>query len=103
MRGPEPASLLRERPAGPLCSEDLPDYLALDTPASVTPGEVVDAFTKANPALSRQAISVACDGKRLTEVWLCLAKDFSFRACPEISRRACRRDRIAMPALRGGR
>jgi ribonuclease T2 len=80
-----------------------PDYLALDTPASVTPDEVVDAFTKANPALSRQAISVACDGKRLTEVWLCLAKDFSFRACPEISRRACRRDRIAMPALRGGR
>ena len=80
-----------------------PDYLALDAPASVTPGEVVDAFTKANPALSRQAISVTCDGKRLTEVWLCLAKDFSFRACPEITRHACRRDRIAMPALRGGR
>ena len=80
-----------------------PDYLALDVPASVTPGEVVDAFTKANPALSRQEISVSCDGKRLTEVWLCLAKDFSFRACPEITRRACRRDRIAMPAMRAGR
>lgn len=80
-----------------------PEYLALDTPASVTPGEVVDAFIKANPALSRQAITVSCDSKRLTEVWLCLAKDLSFRACPGIARRACRRDRIAMPAVRGGR
>ena len=80
-----------------------PEYLALDTPASVTPVEVVDAFIKANPALSRQAITVSCDSKRLTEVWLCLAKDFSFRACPGIARRACRRDRIAMPAVRGGR
>jgi len=80
-----------------------PDYLALDRPASVTPGEVVDAFIKANPALSREAITVSCDSKRLTEVWLCMAKDFSFRACPGFARRACRRDRIAMPALRGGR
>jgi len=80
-----------------------PDYLALDRPASVTPGEVVDAFIKANPALSRQAITVSCDSKRLTEVWLCLDKDLSFRTCPGIARRTCRRDRIAMPAVRGGR
>jgi ribonuclease T2 len=29
-------------------------------------------------------------------------KDFSFRDCPEIEKRACRRDRLVMPPVRGG-
>jgi len=79
-----------------------PDYLELDKPITVTPGAVVEAFVKANPGLSRAAMAISCDGKRLTEVRVCLGRDFSFRDCTEIARRACRVDKIAMPAVRGG-
>jgi ribonuclease T2 len=79
-----------------------PDYLDLDKPIMVTPDEVATAFVKANPGLSRGAIAVACDSKRLSEVRVCLKKDFSFHDCAEVTRRACRRDKIAMPAVRGG-
>jgi ribonuclease T2 len=79
-----------------------PDYLELEKPVMVTPNEVAAAFVKANPGLSPAAITVSCDSKRLTEVRVCLGKDFLFRDCAEIRRRACRLDKIAMPAVRGG-
>ena len=79
-----------------------PDYLALDQPITVRPDDVAEAFVKANPGLSRASAAVACDSKRLNEVRVCLSKDFSFHDCAEVTRRACRRDTIAMPALRGG-
>jgi ribonuclease T2 len=79
-----------------------PDYLELDKPITVTPAGVAEAFVKANPGLSRTAVAVSCDGKRLTEVHVCLSKDFSFHDCAETSRRACRVDKVAMPAVRGG-
>ena len=79
-----------------------PDYLELDKPITVTPDEVADAFVKINPGLSRASVAVACDSKRLNEVRVCLGKDFSFHDCAEVTRRACRRDTIAMPAIRGG-
>jgi ribonuclease T2 len=77
------------------------DYFDLDKPVMVTPDEVATAFLKANPGLSRGAIAVACDSKRLSEVRVCLKKDFSFHDCAEVTRRACRRDKIVMPAVRG--
>jgi ribonuclease T2 len=79
-----------------------PDFIDLESPAEVTPAEVEDAFVKANPGLSPEGIAVACDHKRLTEVRLCLSKDLQFRACPEIDRRTCRRDKLTMPPVRGG-
>ena len=79
-----------------------PDYLELDKPITVTPDEVAEAFIKANPGLSRAAMAVSCDRKRLTEVRVCLGKDFSFRDCAETAHRTCRLDKIAMPAMRGG-
>jgi ribonuclease T2 len=79
-----------------------PTYLALDRPITVTPGAVADAFLKANPGLQPADFAVACDKTRLTEVRICLAKDFSFHNCAEVVRRACRRDKLAMPAMRGG-
>jgi ribonuclease T2 len=77
------------------------DYLDPTSSMSVSPGEVADAFVKANPGLSRRAMAVSCDGKRLTEVRLCLGKDFSFHDCAEIARRSCRLDKVMMPAIRG--
>jgi ribonuclease T2 len=76
------------------------DYLELGKPVTVTPDEVTEAFIKANPGLSRAAIAVSCDNKKLTEVRVCLGKDLSFHDCADIARRTCRLDRIAMPAVR---
>jgi ribonuclease T2 len=78
------------------------DYLALAQPRTVTVAEVTDAFIKANPNLSRDDFAVVCDKKRLSEVRVCLTKAFAFRACPEVTQRACRLDKMMMPALRGG-
>jgi ribonuclease T2 len=63
------------------------------------PDDVAAAFVKANPGLLRTAVAVACDATRLTEVRLCMSKDFSFHACANVAGRACKRDNIAMPAV----
>ncbi len=78
------------------------EFAALEKPVAVKPDDVVEAFVKANPGLSRADLAVDCDSKRLREIRVCLSKDFAFRACAEVTRRACRRDTVAMPALRGG-
>jgi ribonuclease T2 len=78
-----------------------PDYVHVDQPISVTPGQVAGAFLKANPRLARDAINVSCDGRRLTEVRICLTKELTFRSCPQMGRYSCRLDKIVMPAVRG--
>jgi ribonuclease T2 len=78
------------------------DYLEVKSFLTVTPDEVEEAFVKANPGLSRAAIAVTCDSRRLSEVRVCLSKDFQFRDCPDVDRRACRRDKLVMPPVRGG-
>ncbi|MGP9810648.1 ribonuclease T2 family protein [Rhodopseudomonas sp. NSM] len=79
-----------------------PDFIDAKEARAVTPAEVEDAFIKVNPGLSNAAIAVICDRSRLTEVRICMSKDLQFRACEEIDRRACRRDRLAVPPVRGG-
>lgn len=62
---------------------------------------VEKAFIDANKGLDAPEISVLCDQRRLQEVRICLKKDLSaFTACPEVDRRACRLDRVYMPAVR---
>jgi ribonuclease T2 len=81
----------------------IPDaYVAPSATLTVTPDEVEDAFVKANPGLTRDGIAVTCDSRRLGEVRVCLGKDFRFRSCPEIDTRACRREQVVMPPVRGG-
>ena len=77
-------------------------FLELSEHKMVTPDEVEDAFIKSNPGLGASAISVICDTRRLSEVRICINKDLQFRACEEVDRRACRRDKVAMPPVRGG-
>jgi ribonuclease T2 len=79
-----------------------PEYSDLNEPLSVTPDAVEDAFVKANPGLSPNAIAIGCDAKRLTEVRLCLSKDLQFRDCPEVVKRSCNREQVIMPPARGG-
>lgn len=78
------------------------DYLGLADPKTIAPSDIEEAFIKANPGLSNAAIAVTCDSKRLSEVRICMSKDLQFRACEEIDRRACRRDLVVMPPVRGG-
>ena len=81
----------------------IPDeYLDLATAKTVSPAAIEEAFIKVNPGLSQSAMSVVCDRTRLTEIRICLSKDLQFRACEEIDRRACRRDSVVMPPMRGG-
>ncbi|HWL31332.1 MAG TPA: ribonuclease T2 [Xanthobacteraceae bacterium] len=68
----------------------------------VTPDEVEQAFVKANPGLTREAIAVTCGSTRLSEVRICLGKDLRFRDCAEVNHNACRRNKLNMPPVRGG-
>jgi ribonuclease T2 len=76
-------------------------YLEVQRPLVVTPDEIEEAFVKANPGLTREAIAVTCDSRRLSEVRICLSRELRFRDCPDIDRRACRRDQLVMPPVRG--
>jgi ribonuclease T2 len=75
-------------------------YLALQDPLTVSPTDVEDAFVKANPGMTRESISVACDSKRLNEVRICMSKEFKFQDCPDVAQRTCRRDKLVMPPVR---
>lgn len=75
---------------------------SLTRPFDVAPGEVADAFIKANPGLSPAGVAVECDRSRLTEVRICLSKDLKFRDCPALSQRSCRHLHLVMPPVRGG-
>jgi ribonuclease T2 len=79
-----------------------PEFLQLSEAKTVAPAEIEDAFVKANPGLSNAAIAVTCNRTRLSEVRICMSKDLQFRDCEEIDRRACRRDEVVMPPMRGG-
>ena len=79
-----------------------PDYLAPANALTVSPDEVEDAFVAVNPGLSRAGIAVTCGGPRLSEVRICLSRDLQFRECPEIDQRACKREKLTMPPVRGG-
>jgi len=78
------------------------EFLQLSEQKTIAPGDLEAAFIKVNPGLSSSAISVTCSGRRLSEVRICLSKDMQFRACEETDRRACRRDEVVMPPVRGG-
>ncbi|MCC6890211.1 MAG: ribonuclease T2 [Hyphomicrobiales bacterium] len=77
-------------------------FIELSRPLTVTPEEVERAFVESNPGLSRKGIAVTCDSRRLHEVRICMTRDLRFRECEETDRRACRRERMVMPPMRGG-
>jgi ribonuclease T2 len=78
-------------------------YIDVKQVLAVTPDQVEEAFVAVNPGLTRDAIAVTCDNRRLHEVRVCMAKeDFRFRPCPQVDARACRRDKVVMPPVRGG-
>ena len=79
-----------------------PEFLDVKSELTVTPDSVQEAFTKANPGLTRAAMAVGCDNKRLREIRICMSRELAFRDCAEVERRSCRRDKLVMPPVRGG-
>lgn len=77
-------------------------FRRLDDYRMVSPGEVEAAFRAANPGLAPEMIAIACDGRRLTEVRICLSRTLDFAPCPDVDRRACRAERVVMPPQREG-
>jgi ribonuclease T2 len=70
-------------------------------PLTVAPGEVVDAFVKANEGLAPSGITIDCDRTRLREVRICMTRDLQFRDCGQSKARSCRSDSLVMPPVRG--
>jgi ribonuclease T2 len=78
-----------------------PQYLEPQSALDVTPDQVEDAFVAANPGMSRAGVAVTCGDTRLSEVRICMTRDLQFRECADVDRRACRRDKLVMPPVRG--
>jgi ribonuclease T2 len=70
----------------------------------VSPREVVDAFTAANPQLRSDMIAVGCGGRddRLREVRICFSKSGEPQSCGanEAQRKLCRSARMHVPPVR---
>lgn len=77
------------------------EYLEPTGELTVTPEEVEEAFVRVNPGMSRASVAVTCDNRRLREVRVCMSRELGFQECPEVDRRACRRERVVMPPVRG--
>jgi ribonuclease T2 len=78
-----------------------PQYDNPQQPLTVAPGEVVDAFVKANPGLTPAGITIDCDRTRLREVRICMTRELKFRDCGADKGRVCRSDSLVMPPVRG--
>jgi len=77
-------------------------FKRLDEYRTVSPGEVEAAFRAANAGLAEDMIAVDCQGRRLTEVQICLDRKLDFTPCEEVDRNACRARQVIMPPTRGG-
>lgn len=61
---------------------------------------IEDAFIDVNPALTRDGITVTCDGGRLREVRICLTRGLEPRDCAPDVRRDCRAPALLMERVR---
>lgn len=73
-------------------------FLAPSSAHRLAPDEVEARFIAANPGMKANSIAVACEGRQLSEVRICLTNDLQFRSCPEVDARACRLPQATMPA-----
>ena len=68
---------------------------------TVSPQEIRTAFLSANPGLEAEHFAVTCDRRRLREVRICMTTELEYRPCPEVTKRACRREKVVIPPSRG--
>lgn len=68
-------------------------------PVTLPTAEVERLFIAANPGLAFDAISLACKGRTVTEVRVCLDKNLDFRSCGREPQGRCQ-DRVTFPSAR---
>lgn len=81
-----------------------PTYVAPQKEITTSPGEIEQAFLKANPALTPEMISVACGRRdRVKEVRVCFTREGQFRSCGrnEAQEKLCRSEKVSLPPVRG--
>ncbi|WP_299909725.1 ribonuclease T2 [uncultured Paracoccus sp.] len=66
----------------------------------VPPAVIEEAFIETNPDLTRDGITVTCQGEDLQEVRICLTRDLEPRACAPDARRDCSRKSVLMEKVR---
>jgi ribonuclease T2 len=67
---------------------------------TLAPAAIESAFVSANPGLARDGMAVACSGRQLTEVRICMTKDLEFTRCLEVDDGGCRSSSISVPPAR---
>ncbi|MCU0832486.1 MAG: ribonuclease T2 [Rhizobiaceae bacterium] len=77
-----------------------PGFDAVADYRSIEPRAVEQAFIEANDGLQQNAIAVTCSRRYLREVRICMNRDLTFRACPEVDANACRERRTILPPVR---
>jgi ribonuclease T2 len=68
---------------------------------TVAPAKIRDEVIAANAGMTKEAVSVSCAGRFLSEVRICLGKDMKARACStEVARQSCRVPEIIVQPAR---
>lgn len=62
--------------------------------------EIEDAFIGQNAGLTRDMLAISCHSGQLRDVRVCLTRDLTFRACPEVDERGCTRTLDIPPSRR---
>lgn len=62
--------------------------------------QVKQAFIRANPDLTAQAIAGACPQNNFAEVRICMDKALNFRACPEVDRAGCKSQSVTIEPMK---
>lgn len=66
----------------------------------VPPAVIEEAFIEANPALTRDGVTITCRGQDLQEVHICLTRDLKPRDCAPDVRRDCSRSKVLLEKVR---
>lgn len=66
----------------------------------IPPPVIEEAFIEANPDLTRDGITVTCQGEALQELRICLTRDLEPRSCAPDARRDCSRKSVLMEKVR---
>jgi len=68
---------------------------------TVAPAKIRDEFVAANAGMPKDAVTVRCTGRFLSEVRVCLGKNGKTRSCsPEVQRQNCRTSEIIVQPVR---
>ncbi len=78
----------------------IPSEFDGEAPHTMTPSQIVAAFTKANPSMTSRSLVLRCRGAQLEEVRVCLSLDLRPEPCGPDIRPHCRSGPLTIGTLR---